>query len=381
VWLAGAALWGAPRVLAFSMPPRNSEPKREIELDFIRGVAIFLVLVFHYHSRNRLFSTPFLDRVQSACWVGVDIFFVLSGLLVGGLMLREWKATSKLDAVRFLKRRAFKIWPSYYVFVLIAAAFHVRPLKSFFWQNVFNVQNYFPSSLYHTWSLAVEEHFYVALAASMAFAALRKWRPSTLLVGCAVTALLVEWLRAFLVLSHRQFFFYTHTRIDALILGVMLALLRTFYSKWFEMLLRQRKLLLVIVCVVVAVLYLKTDPGVPPQQMESPFLITIVDYGSVALVLLLYRQGSRHRMPYRLIAKMGVCSYGIYLWHVSVERPVDAVILRLPSVLMATTSTFLPYVLAITLGVFATKIIDLPFLRLRERLVPAEIPEPPVPVV
>jgi hypothetical protein len=53
----------------------------------------------------------------------------------------------------------------------------------------------------------------------------------------------------------------------------------------------------------------------------------------------------------------------------------------LPSVLMATTSTFLPYVLAITLGVFATKIIDLPFLRLRERLVPAEIPEPPVPVV
>jgi peptidoglycan/LPS O-acetylase OafA/YrhL len=85
-------------------------------------------------------------------------------------------------------------------------------------------------------------------------------------------------------------------------------------------------------------------------------------------------------MPYRVVARIGVFSYGIYLWHVSVERPVDFVVGRLPGPLAAVASTFLPYLLAIALGVFATKAVELPFLRLRERLVPATIPEPPVPV-
>ena len=66
------------------MQSRPLVPKREIELDFIRGIAILLVLSFHYRSHNRLFSSPFVDRLQSSGWVGVDIFFVLSGFLVGG---------------------------------------------------------------------------------------------------------------------------------------------------------------------------------------------------------------------------------------------------------------------------------------------------------
>jgi peptidoglycan/LPS O-acetylase OafA/YrhL len=42
-----------------------------------------------------------------------------------------------VDAIRFLKRRAFRIWPAYYLFLFVAAIAHVRPLRSFFWQNVF----------------------------------------------------------------------------------------------------------------------------------------------------------------------------------------------------------------------------------------------------
>jgi len=74
-------------VLVFFMQSRLPAPKREIELDFIRGIAILLVLTFHYRSQNRLFSSPFVEHLQSCGWVGVDIFFVLSGFLVGGLML------------------------------------------------------------------------------------------------------------------------------------------------------------------------------------------------------------------------------------------------------------------------------------------------------
>lgn len=367
-------------MLAFFMQSRLPAPKREIELDFIRGVAILLVLNFHYRSRNRLFSSPFVDRLQSSGWIGVDIFFVLSGFLVGGLMLKEWKATGKVDALRFLKRRAFKIWPAYYAFLLTAAAFHVRPLRSFFWQNLINVQNYVPSTLYHTWSLAVEEHFYLSLAAIMGLFVFMRWRPVTLLAGCVVTVFCVEACRAALILSHRPFYFYTHTRIDALIMGVMLAILCHFYPEQFRMLGRQRLLLSLLVVSTLVVLYMDTDPTLPPHEMTSPFLITLVDYGSAALLLLLYHPTGRHGIPYRAVARIGVCSYGIYLWHVSVGRPVDFVVGHVPVPLAAVVSTFLPYFLAIALGTAATKLIDLPFLRLRERLVPSLIPEPPIPV-
>jgi peptidoglycan/LPS O-acetylase OafA/YrhL len=363
------------------MPSRGPASKREIELDFIRGIAILLVLCFHYRTRDRLISSPFLDRLQASGWVGVDIFFVLSGFLVGGLMLKEWKVTGRVDALRFLKRRAFKIWPAYYFFLMTATAFHVRPLREFFWQNLLNVQNYIPSSLSHTWSLAVEEHFYLSLAAVMALLVFMRWRPATLIAVCFATAFSVEALRAALIISHRPFYFYTHTRIDALLMGVMLAVLRHFYPERFHYLGKQRWFLVLLVALAAVFLYLETNPAQAPHEMTSPFLITTVDYASAALLLLLYRPGGKHWALYRVIARIGVCSYGIYLWHVSVERPVDFVVEHLPASMAAIASTLLPYLFAIALGVATTKAIDLPFLRLRDRIVPATIQEPPVPVL
>jgi peptidoglycan/LPS O-acetylase OafA/YrhL len=354
--------------------------KREIELDFIRGIAILMVLIFHYRTHNKLVSSPFLNRIEAFGWAGVDVFFVLSGFLVGGLMLKEWKTTGKVDAFRFLKRRAFKIWPAYYSFLLVAAIVHVRPLKSFLWQNLLNIQNYIPTTLSHTWSLAVEEHFYLSLAALMALVSIKRWRPSTLLIGCVAAALVVETLRAALILAHHEFFFYTHARIDALLIGVSLAILRYFYPEWFAMLLRQRILLCLIVAAALVALYFNTNLTVEPQWMTSPYLITVVDYASAALLLLLYTPGKKHRMPYRCVARIGIFSYGIYLWHVSVVRVVDWVVQHAPRAIAPITSTILPYLLAIPLGIVATKLVELPFLRLRERVVPAAIPEPQIPV-
>jgi peptidoglycan/LPS O-acetylase OafA/YrhL len=362
------------------MEAKRATPKREIELDFIRGVAILLVLNFHYQSHDRLTSSAFLLRIQTFGWIGVDIFFVLSGFLVGGLMLKEWRVTGRVDALRFLKRRAFKIWPSYYLFLLAATIAHVRPLKSFLWQNLLNIQNYIPTTLSHTWSLAVEEHFYLGLAAVIALCVVRRWRVSSLLTGCIAAALAVEALRSVLILTHRPFYFYTHTRIDALLMGVTLAILRQFYPEWFALLQRQRIFLGMLVAAALVALYFDTDAVPAPQSMTSPLLVTLVDYGSAALLLLLYRPGKKHRLPYRAVARMGIFSYGIYLWHVSVLRPVDALVLYFPRAMVPVTSTFLPYLLAISLGIAATKLVELPLLRLRERLVPATVPEPPVPV-
>ena len=159
--------------------------------------------------------------------------------------------------------------------------------------------------------------------------------------------------------------------------------MHTFWPEWFQRLQQQRLLLLTIVAIGLWRLYIDRDAYPAPDALSSPFLITFVDYAAAALLLLLYRpkpaHSSAHSAPYRLIARIGIYSYGIYLWHVSVERPVNWAATHVPHSLAAATSTLLPYALAIPLGIIATKLIEFPFLRLRQRLVPSRTPEPQIP--
>jgi peptidoglycan/LPS O-acetylase OafA/YrhL len=372
------------------MPAKTSTVKREIELDFVRGIAILMVLTFHYQRFDPLPLPHWLRVVMSFGWCGVDVFFVLSGFLVGGLMMKEWRATGDIEAGRFLKRRAFKIWPSYYLYLAVVAIFHVRPFAEFFWQNFFNVQNYWPTTLSHTWSLAVEEQFYLGLAALMALWTWCKWRPEALLITCLVAAVAVEIERAEMLMHWRVVYPYTHTRIDAMLLGVALAATRTFWPAWFAKLQSLRVLQLALVALALAMLYTASQSDVAPEMIFSPWLITAVDYGSVALLLLLYKprgatamgnEPSReHGWLYRRVARLGVFSYGVYLWHISVERPVDWSVEHSPRALAPAVSLVLPYLMAVVLGVIATKAIELPMLRLRERLVPSRVPEAQIPM-
>src|SRR5260370_30509642 len=91
-------------------------PTRRIELDFLRGIAILLVMGAHFNYTVTDISG--LDWIGSTLkrtgGVGVDLFFTLSGFLVGGLLLKEYANTGKLHPMRFLNRRAFKIWPPLY---------------------------------------------------------------------------------------------------------------------------------------------------------------------------------------------------------------------------------------------------------------------------
>src|SRR5262245_48091619 len=91
---------------------------RRLELDVLRGVAILLVLQ-HHPQLSPLWRSGILQPVALSLWrfswSGVDLFFVLSGFLIGGLLLDELRRTGTLDVRRFFIRRAFKIWPSYFV--------------------------------------------------------------------------------------------------------------------------------------------------------------------------------------------------------------------------------------------------------------------------
>lgn len=138
---------------------------RAIQLDFIRGIAILLVIGHHAITlpSTNVWACSFVYFEKHVGWMGVDIFFVLSGFLVGGLLMQELTKTGSLRVGRFLIRRTMKIWPAYYLFIFYQIALHRHPRSTFLWQNLLNVQNYAGTSLRHTWSLAVEEHFYLIL--------------------------------------------------------------------------------------------------------------------------------------------------------------------------------------------------------------------------
>ena len=139
---------------------------RNQSLDILRCIAILLVLghhFIHYHHWAKV------------GWIGVDLFFVLSGFLISGLLFSEYKRNGQIDIQRFILRRGLKIWPAYYVLVIVTAIIsmlvaHARgvPFPShevavfaIFVRNFFGNDGF--NYLAHSWSLAVEEHFYLML--------------------------------------------------------------------------------------------------------------------------------------------------------------------------------------------------------------------------
>lgn len=100
-------------------------------------------------------------------WAGVDLFFVLSGFLVGGLLFKEASSFGKIRFRRFLIRRAFKIYPAFYAMLSFTVVYRWLFVPDFdaarTASEVFFLQNYYQPIWSHTWSLAVEEHFYIFL--------------------------------------------------------------------------------------------------------------------------------------------------------------------------------------------------------------------------
>ena len=150
-------------------PPQVSVHERRIrELDGLRGLAVSLVMTFHFLFSDKSWLTK---HVAGAGWIGVDLFFVLSGFLITRILLAS--IGSQRFFLNFYARRALRIWPLY--FVTIAFAFfgtlvlpprqHIDlsllPYYATFTQNLFRPNHFGPWAISGTWSLAIEEQFYL----------------------------------------------------------------------------------------------------------------------------------------------------------------------------------------------------------------------------
>jgi len=226
----------------------NFAKGRVPELDGLRGCAILFVLIFHYISQEGVLPPgSFGDRLERLVimgWTGVDLFFVLSGFLIGGILIAARSSPSYFTT--FYIRRFFRIVPIYYLWTFLYVALiglagttitrlsnsGVRPpldlgIFSYF---VF-LQNLVPVTLFglagawfgHFWSLAVEEQFYLVAPAVVRFTA-----PRVLKWVLVVVIVLVPMLRIFLLtvlhFPASPVTVLTICRADALALGMLAAL-------------------------------------------------------------------------------------------------------------------------------------------------------------
>jgi len=370
---------------------------RMLQLDLLRGVAILLVLFTHAvvpptasGSWQRVLG--YLHHLGPS---GVDLFFVLSGFLVGGLLFKELRATGGLDVRRFLVRRAFKIWPSYFAFVgamllwlLMANRLPLAASVGAVLPNLLHVQNYFGSPREHTWSLAVEEHFYLVLPLLLVLAtrlgptskAVRAV-PWLALVLCVVCALLR--LHAYAVEMPFNPHYATHLRVDSLFFGVLLAYFYHFAPHRLTFASTYRRALL---CVGVTLLLLypllaMTDHG-NLIVGSLGFVVLYLGYGCCLLVAIhtpigVGRLGRQLAgVPARTAAFIGYYSYPIYLWHIDATRPVGHVFA------LSWTADWWPelrwlvafivyVVFAVAAGMVFGILLEKPSLAVRDRLFPA----------
>jgi peptidoglycan/LPS O-acetylase OafA/YrhL len=370
---------------------------RILQLDVLRGVAILLVLCGHMvvWRDNAGWAAPLARVLQTGGWTGVDLFFVLSGFLIGGLLFREIRRDGSLKAGRFLVRRAFKIWPAYFVFLAFiigrsvrhapTAWAGIRPLMP----NLVHLQNYLGTSestpWAHTWSLAVEEHFYLALPLLL-LVLCRTGRvawvpPVTLFVALACLGMrLALWNTPYTFLTH---YMPTHLRVDSLMFGVLLAYAANLRPNLLAFVPRYRPALIAIGVVLIAPSFW--------WSMGDRFVFTFgytlnyLGYGCILIACADAETGLLGRLmtgaAARVVGFIGFFSYSIYLWHWEAR---EQILYRFHSIhrhgataFFALTAT--DVVLATALGVISAKLVEQPFLMFRDRLFPSRATAVPVP--
>jgi peptidoglycan/LPS O-acetylase OafA/YrhL len=364
------SLFGATRI------PRAN---RSIELDFIRGIAIIAVMGTHFHSfpTGSAVVAAIEYPLKSFGLEGVNLFFTLSGFLVGGLLLKQYAKEGRIDATRFIVRRIFKIWPAYYVLILFHVLAGRHPLDTFLVQNLTHTQNYLGSSIAQTWSLAVEEHFYLFLPLLLIGLARLRTRIDTLLVvlGSICVAVLIARCIAVHHGLLNEAVFYTQYRIDSLLFGVMLAALYWMKPAAYRAIAARKGLLIAMVAGLV--LWLVFGTRNVPLDRSIGYTIQAIGFSALIVLTVEYSKPIRDTKLYRLVGWIGVYSYGIYLWHSLALAPADMLIrkataLHAPGILAWAVIMAAQFVIAIALGYVTTRAIEFPFLKIRNALFPAE---------
>ena len=331
-------------------------------VDIFRSLAIISVVIFHFNHQ-----LPF-------GFLGVDLFFLVSGLLVGGLLTKEFENGNKINFFKFFLQRGFKIWPSYYAFLLfgglIALYFYhttnpdqiipIWDLKRylFFYQNYTGLP--FHWSFDHVWSLCVEEHFYVLLP--IMFLIIQhfikdkhKIKTLFMFVSLTIIAGIVFKHFSYFLTNSKDTYSATHNRIDALAWGVLLNLIITYYGEKIKSL--RFALFTFASGLFIFIATLSFQISYDNILFEKIYFHSVIPFSFFLMLLGLYYVDFSKLKHLRFIAYY---SYNWYLWH-----PVFVIFIT-RHIGNTMTGLFIYLIVTFLIAVIATVLIEETFLRKRK---------------
>jgi peptidoglycan/LPS O-acetylase OafA/YrhL len=287
------------------------------QLDAVRGIAILVVMLHNSGTFPRLFAQG---------WMGVDLFFVLSGFLITGILLDTQQSEGYFK--NFYIRRCLRIWPLYYsvLFFMFVLVPFLRPSEastvfaarsSPWWAYPLFLQNFLvpiPTAatglLGVTWSLAVEEQFYLVWPWAIRYCSYSRVRRIAMTVIC-----ISPLLRLYLSLHHMNIYSNSFCRLDALMVGALLAILvrsENFLPSKFV----KRAWIGLVIAAPLALLTAFVD-----ARWIAFSFTAMASMSFVYLALFSSQKWLQVVLKNRFLTYTGVISYGLYLLH---KVPFDA---------------------------------------------------------
>jgi peptidoglycan/LPS O-acetylase OafA/YrhL len=366
----------------------------------MRFFAIVTVIAYHvtwiFMGEQGIVLDPTFFAQSLTVFFGMDLFFVLSGFLIGSILLRSLAKSGSPELRRFYVRRVFRTFPSYYVVLtVLALAFPLTAAqhRHLIWEYVYGT-NFLPlqrgqTVMFWGWSLALEEQFY--LSVPFLFLALHRLRSDR----ARITFVSLFWLSALAVrlgIYYRHpgpwndfdlygaLYFRTHTRFDPLVMGILIALLHKSYGRAIAAWLEPPFHRAVVALASLACLWLLLRPamfGIERLQVVHLFawgtITSLMYLGIVPMAL--YGDGWLCRaMGAPIFRRLATLGYGVYLVHIpiidhvmvpaakSAQQRGWSMLWVWPTALASTV------VLSLAVGYLLHVLIEKPSLRFRERI-------------
>jgi peptidoglycan/LPS O-acetylase OafA/YrhL len=355
-----------------TLDPAALKANRNAHLDVLRACAIVAVMGFHILQNSARLPTGIYALAQLGKY-GVDLFFVLSGWLIGGLYWEERKRFGNVQLLRFWQRRWLRTLPLYLLILPVAyLSVYVARRQSFDLAYLFFAQNYRDTMPFFliSWSLCVEEHFYLILPLllPLILAARRPgvWLGALLLLSFSMRLMdpLVRYTDAF-----GYSITATHLRLEGLLFGVCLSYCAAFAPQFWQRTISYAKWLMWP-----AIFLFLALPwcGAHWQFYCGAGIAAVM---SAALLAAGIQSNYCARWPAGVrsaVRHIALWSYGIYMTHALVLNVfTKAVFPRLSAAGIAPEWIYLPcFLLMLLVGFCCYRMIELPAMRLRERWCP-----------
>ncbi|MCU0598042.1 MAG: acyltransferase [Desulfobacterales bacterium] len=341
-------------------------------LDGMRGIAILLVMLFHAN-----------EQFFKGCFIGVDIFFVLSGFLITVLLMKEYDNRKSISFKNFYLRRVLRIAPALFFLLIIYCGMSIVFLGkqkaisnlidasiviSFManWSRAFGIHP--PDFLGHTWSLSIEEQFYILWPITLSVLLNNINSKKVIAVFVFLIALSSWALRIYLVYQGapiKRIYNGLDTRADALLIGCVLGIMLSsdVFSDTVEKKL-SKFLFFITPSAIVFFVFVSVCMDWKNKQMYY-WIYFIIEMCASFLILDLFvnkKSMIRSILSMKWLVWIGSISYGLYLWHYPIFRLMKSLDFEFTAIFTIGT------ILAFMFSIFSFYTIEKPFLRLKKKL-------------